>query len=62
MGFWEKAGKVAGFVADDMASTARKCSRDKKHFTEEQRETYKGLEERLNSFKEDSAGWSRYDK
>ena len=58
MGFWETAAKAGSFIADDMARTAKRCSKDTKHFNEEQREAYRNLEDNLRTASEKANAWA----
>lgn len=62
MGFWETAAKVGSYIADDMAKTARSCSKNTEKFTAEQREAYSRMEEGLKSVSEKADAYANRNK
>lgn len=59
MGFWESAAKAGSFIANDMAKTANRCSKNSEKFTEEQREAYSRMEAGLRSASEKADAYAR---
>lgn len=50
MGFWESAARAGSYIANDMAKTAHRSSKNTEKFTAEQREAYSRMEDRDMQF------------
>lgn len=52
MGFWESAARAGSYIANDMAKTAHRSSKNTEKFTAEQREAYSRMEAGLRTASE----------